>query len=147
MNQHEETLKKNEYLQNNQTSGWSRHGQGQRQARHRQEQATPGKVKGKNKNKGRSEHHGKKGKKGFSKWRSTKTSKKHKLVKVTQNGRTQVGITLTTGLTQTGGRATGAQMRGLTLHGNKWHDSCRRRSWLKNSQVQRTEEAFQCEVV
>ena len=48
---------------------------------------------------------------------------------------------------QTGGRATGAMMCGLTLHGNKRHDSCHGRNLLKNSPIQRTGAAFQCEVV
>ena len=73
-------------------------------------------------------------------------TKKHKLVKNTQSGRTQVGITLSTGQTQPGGRATGTENDGLTLHGNKQHDSCHRRSRLKNSPTQHREEAFQCSV-
>ena len=81
-----------------------------------------------------------KGRKDFMRWRNTKTRKKHKPVK---NGRTRVGIPLT-GLTQTGDRATGAQMCGLTLHGNKRHDSWHRRNLLKNSPIQRPEAAFQC---
>ena len=68
----------------------------------------------------------------------------HTPVKNTQSGRTRVGITLTTGLTQTGGRATGAQICGMILNGNKRHNSCHRRSRLKNSPTQRMEEAFQC---
>ena len=59
----------------------------------------------------------------------------------------EFGITLTTGLTQTGGRATGAQICGMTLHIIKRHDRCHRRSWLKNSPIQRMEAAFQCQVV
>ena len=47
----------------------------------------------------------------------TKTRKTHKPVNTAQNGRTRMGITLTAGL-MTGGRATGAQICGLTLHGN-----------------------------
>ena len=61
-----------------------------------------------------------------------------------QNVRTRVGITLTAGLMHTGGRAIGARLCGLTLLGNKRHDSCHRRNLLKNSPVQRTEAAFQC---
>ena len=53
------------------------------------------------------------------------------------DGRIRVVTTLTAGLTQTGGRATGAQICGLTLHGNKRHDSCHRRNRFKNSPTQR----------
>ena len=60
------------------------------------------------------------------------------LVKITQNGRRRGGIT-PNGLTQTGGRATRVQMCGLTLHGNKRHDSFHRRNRIKNSTVQRLE--------
>ena len=83
-----------------------------------------------------------KGRTHFTKWCTT-TRKTHEPVKITQNGQTGVGITLTTGQTQTGGPATGAQICGLTLHGNKRHDGCHRRNLLKNSPIQRTEAAFQ----
>ena len=79
----------------------------------------------------------------FTKWRGTKTNKKHKPVKLTQSGRTRVCITLTTGLTQTG-RATRAQICGLILHGSKRQDSCHRRSPLKNSPTQHVEKQFPC---
>ena len=46
----------------------------------------------------------KKGRKAFTKWRGTKTNKKHETFNNTQGGRTRFGITLTTGLTQTCGR-------------------------------------------
>ena len=77
------------------------------------------------------------GRKDFKKWRRTKTNKKHKLVEDTQS-------TLTTGLTQTGGRATGAQICELILHGSNRQDSCHRRSRLNNSPIQHLEETFQC---
>ena len=50
------------------------------------------------------------GRKVFTRWRRTKTSKKHKLVKNTQSGRTPDGITLTTGLTQNDGRVAGTDL-------------------------------------
>ena len=37
-----------------------------------------------------------------------------------------------------------SQICEMTLHGNKRHDSCQRRSRLKNSPIQLMEEAFQC---
>ena len=68
----------------------------------------------------------------------------HTPVTITQHGQTRVGITLTTGMTQKGGQAIGAQMCALTLHGNKRHDSWLRRHLVKHSPIQRTEAAFQC---
>ena len=59
----------------------------------------------------------------LTKWRGTTIRKTHKLVKHTQSGRTRVGITLTTGLTEIGGHTIGAHMCGLTLHGSKQQDT------------------------
>ena len=104
-----------------------------------------GKGKGKNKNKGKGKHHGKKGKNEFHEMeghddaQDTQTGQHD-----TEYGRTRVGITLTTGLTQTGDRGTGAQICGLTVHGNKRHDICQRHNLLKNTPIQCTEAAFQC---
>ena len=66
---------------------------------------------------------GRKGRKDIAKWRGTKTNKKHNSVNNTQSGRTRDGIAMTTGLTQTGGRATGAQICGMILHGNRRQDN------------------------
>ena len=109
----------------------ARQRQGQRQGQ-RQEQRT------------RENTTARKGRKDSTEWRSTTTRKTHQPVKITQNGRTGVGITLTSGMTQTGGQTIGAQICGLTLHGYKRHDSCHRRNLLNNSPIQHTEAAFQC---
>ena len=66
----------------------------------------PSDDKAKSKSKRKGEQHGKEGEGGFTRWRGTKTNKKHKLVKNAQSGRTRYGITPSTGLTQAGGRAT-----------------------------------------
>ena len=65
-----------------------------------------------------------KGRKDVTECRGTKTNKKHEnQPRIHKSGRARVGITLTTGLTQTGGRATGSQICGLILHGSKRQDS------------------------
>ena len=108
----------------NQTSGWSgADDKGKGKIGTGKGKGEPGKGKGKGnlgKGKGKGEQQGQKWKKRISRNEGgTKTSKKHKPVKNTQSGRTRVGITLTTGLMQTGGRATAAQICGMILHGNK----------------------------
>ena len=115
--------KKNEYLQNNQTSGWSgtddksKSKPGTGKGRGKQDKGKgkgkPGRGKSKNKNKRKIKHHGKKVKKGFHEMEGH-------AVKNTQNGRrrTRLGITLTAGLMQTGGRATGA-------HDPAWEEAAR----------------------
>ena len=135
--------KKTEYLQNNQTSGWS--------GTDDKTKGKPGKGKGKqDKGKGKGKPSKSRGK-GKNKERARQEreghedrNKKHKPVNNTQSGRTGVGITLTTGLTKTGSRATAAQICGLILQGSKRQDNCHRRSRLKNSPIQRMEAAFQC---
>ena len=49
----------------------------------------------------------------------------HKTVKITQEGRTPVWITLTTGMTQTGAQTIGAQISGNTPHGHYQHEAFR----------------------
>ena len=105
--------------------------------------SSPARAKARTRTKERINTTARKGRKDFTRWRGTKTRKKHKPVKNKQNVRTRVGIALTAGLMHTGGRAIGARLCGLTLHGNKRHDSCHRRNLLKNSPIQRTEAAFQ----
>ena len=125
-----------ENMQNNQTSGWSGTDD---KTKGKPSKGRANKLKPTAKAKARARERvnntARKGRKDFTKWRSTKTSKKHKPVKTTQSGRTRVGIT-PTGLTQTGGRAIGAQICGLILHGNKRQDNCHRRSRPKNSPTQ-----------
>ena len=89
--------KKTEYLQNNQTSGWSgtddtnkgkpTTGRGQGKRDKGKGKGKPGKVKGKNHNKGQGKHHGHKGKKGFHEMEGTTTLNSHKPVKMTRNVR------------------------------------------------------------
>ena len=123
----ERLSKETEYLQNNQTSGWSgTDGKGK---------GKPGKGKDTNKNKAKGKHHGKKGKKELHEM------EEHDDTQDTQTSQdytewTRGGITLTTGLAQTGGQATGAQICGLTLHGNKRHDRWHRRNLLETSTIQ-----------
>ena len=112
-------------MENTQTSGWS---------------GTDDKTKGKpDKVKGKQDKGKGKGKPSKGKCKS-KRKRKGKPVKNTKSGRTRVGITLTTGLTQTGGRATGVQICGMILRGSKLQDSCHRRSRFKNNPTQRMEE-------
>ena len=112
------------YIQDKQTSkqtAWSGtddkrqapHGQRQGQARQRQRQ----RQKQKQKSQEKSKHRGKKGKNISYDRRGTTPRKTHKPVGSAQNGRIHVVITLTTGLTQTGGPVTGAQILGMDLHG------------------------------
>ena len=77
----------------------------------------------------------------FTGWRGTKTKRKHKPVKNTQGGLTRVGITLTNGMTQIGGRV---QICGLILRGSKRQDSCHRHSRLKTSPTRHKAETFRC---
>ena len=144
MNTWRETVEKNEYLQNNKTGGWS--------GTDDKDKGKPGMGKGKTKARAKARTTTKervyttarKGRKDSTEWRSTTTRKTYKPVKITQNGRTRVGIMLTSGMTQTGGQTIGAQICGLTLHGYKRHYSCHRRNLLNNSPIQHTEAAFQC---
>ena len=82
--------------------------------------------------------------KDLTRWRGTKTNRKHKPVRNAQFGLTRIGITFTNGLTQTGGRVTGAQICGLILRDSKRQDKCHRHSWPRNSSIRHKEEAFQC---
>ena len=143
--------KQTEYLQNNQTSGWSgtddkskgKPGTGKGKGKHYKGKSKdkPEKGKGKSKNKEKGKQHGKKGKNGFHKMEG------HEDTQETQTGQEYTEwtdtswTTLTAGLMQTVGGATGVQICG---HGSKRQDSCHRRSRLKNSPIQRTEAAFQC---
>ena len=111
--------KKTEHVQNNPTSGWSgtddktkgkpSKGRGKHDKGKGKGKPSEGKGKSKSKRKGLN-NTARKERKDFTKWRGTMTNQKHKPVKNTQGGRTRLGITLTTGLTQTAGRVTGAQI-------------------------------------
>ena len=122
--------KKTEFVQNNQTSGWSgtddktkgKPGKGKGKQDKGNGTGELGKGKSKSKN-GKGKQHGKKRKKGCHEMEGAKANKKLKPVKNTQSGWTRVGITLTTELTRTGGRVTGAQICGRILHGSKRQDS------------------------
>ena len=137
-----DSRKNTEYLQNNQASGWSGTDDKKTKASRARARRKANKTKvgahARTRSKERVNNMARKESKNFTRWRGTKTRRKHKPVK---NTHTQwadtVGITLTGGLMQTAGRAAGAQICGLTLHGNKRHDSCHRRNRLKNR-------AFQC---
>ena len=133
----ERCRKKTENLQNNQTSGWS--GTDVKKTKASLARASSKASLARATTKEIINNTARKGRKDSTKLRGTKTNKKHKPVKNTQ-GAPRVGITLTTGLTQTGVQATGAQIC-------KRQDSCHRHSQLKNSPIQRMEEAFQCYVV
>ena len=117
-------------------------------ARTKKAKASPGMGKGKGKpdrGKGRKgKHHGKKKKNVFHEMEEVTKRKTHKPVKITQDGRTQVGITLTSGMTQIGGQTFGSQICGMTWHGNKRHDSWCCRSLLKNTLKLHKEAASQC---
>ena len=98
----------------NKARAGQRHGQRRGHTRQRQKEKETWQGKGKNKNK----------KKGCparqeKEERITRGHKTHKPVKITQSGRTRVGITLTTGMTQTGGQTIGAQICGSTLQGKQ----------------------------
>ena len=80
---------------------------------------TPGRGKGKNKqSKGRSKLHGKIEQKGFHEMEGHGETQDTQANTI-QNGRTQVGIPLTTGTTQFGGQTNGALLCGMTSHGNQ----------------------------
>ena len=77
--------KKTEDMQNNPTSGWSgtddkakgKPGKGKGKQDKGTGKSKPSKDKGKSKSIGKGKQHGKKGRKDFTKWRGTKTNKKH----------------------------------------------------------------------
>ena len=69
---------RNRYIQNNNTCGWSgTNDNAKRQEETRQKQMQGEKGKGKIKNKGMGKHHGKKGRKDFTKRRDTPKRKTH----------------------------------------------------------------------
>ena len=131
--------KKTEYMQTTKRVGWSgtddktkgKPGKGKGKQDKGKGKGMPSEGKGKSKGKGKGKQHGKKGKKGF-----------HELEEHEDKQETQTRqeyaerTTLTTGLTQTCGRVTGAQICGKTLHGSKLQDSCHRRNRLRNSPIQ-----------
>ena len=142
-----ECRKETEYVQYNQTSGWSGTGD--------ETKGKPGKSKAgtwakaslaRAKTRTREKEKAKttRQRKTFTRWRSTKTNTKHNPVKSAQSGVTRVGITLTSGLTQIGCRATGAQICRLILRGGNRKDTCHRHSQLKNSPIRHKMEAFRC---
>ena len=113
---------KTEYMQNNQTSGWSgtddktkgKPSKGKGKQDKGKGKCKPGKGKGNSKNKGKGTQHGKKKKKksrngGHEDKQDTQTGQEY------TEWTDSIWITLTTGLTQTGGRATGSQICGLIV--------------------------------
>ena len=140
--------KKTEYMQNNQTSGWSdtddetkgKPGKGKGKQDKGEGKGKPGNGKSKSKSKGQGKQHGKKGEKGFHEMEG------HEDKQETPTGQYFTEWTDTSSdhadNWQTGGRVTAAQICGMTLHGSK---AARQMppTQLKNSPIQRMEGAFQ----
>ena len=143
--------KTTKYIQDRQTNTWSdtddkgkrRLGNGKgRQGKGKGQRATGSKGqrrKGKKQNTPRHERE-----EHSHQMEGTTPRQTHKPVGSAQNGRIHLGISLTTGLTQTGGPVTEAQILGMNLHGIQQHDSWYCRNLLQNSLIQRPEAASQC---
>ena len=104
---------------------------------------TKARVKARTNTKERANTTARKRRQDATKWRGTTKHKTHKPVKITQDGRTQVEITVTAGMTQTGGQRSGARIC-VTWCGNKRHDGWCCRDLLKNNLSQCTGAAFHC---
>ena len=135
--------KKTEHMQNNQTSRWLARTTKQK-ANLARVNPTKARAKERTKAKDRVNNTARKERKDVMRWSGTKTNKKHKPVKSPQSALTRVRITLTNGVTQIGGRVTGAQICGQIFRGSKRHDNCHRHSQPKNSPIRHRAEAFRC---
>ena len=97
-----------------------------------------GKGNGKNKNKGKGEQHGNKGKKGFHEMEGHDDTQDTQTIQDFTEWTDKSWDHSDNWMARTCGQTIGAQICGLTLHGNKRTDS-----WHRRNLIQRTEAAFQ----